>query len=87
VDDEDDEQSTQAERRPDRKENEQADMLASHEAGLPVLSGPPTQTDMAQMPDSERFDTGDVTSMDPSAQLFEDWLEDLGYFHNIFPSA
>lgn len=84
---EDDKQVNQTERRPGSKKNGQGDMLPSNKAGLPVLSYPPAQTVMAQMPDSERLDTGDVTLLDPGAQPFEDWLDDFGYFHNIFPSA
>lgn len=84
---EDEEQVNQTERRPASKKNGQGDMLASNEAGLPVLSDPLTQTVVAQMPDSQRPDTGDVPLLDPGGQLFEDWLDDLGYFHNIFPSA
>ncbi|KAJ5814848.1 hypothetical protein N7474_006625 [Penicillium riverlandense] len=68
----------------DNAENAQSNMLASDEAGLPALSSPSI---MAEMPDSERLDSGDVTLLDPGAQLFEDWLVDLGSFHNIFPSA
>lgn len=68
----------------DNDEIGQSNMLASNEANLPALSSPSI---MAEMPDSERIDTGDVTWLDPGAQLFEDWLVDLGSFHNIFPSA
>lgn len=86
-DEEDDEQVRQSERRPGSKANGQGDILASNEAGSPLLSGPRTQTVMAQMPDSERLDTEDVALLNLGSQLFEDWLDDLGCFHNIFPSA
>jgi hypothetical protein len=87
VDDEEDYAQARQTERPGDKENGQGDMLASNEARLPVLSGPATQTVTAQMPESERLDTGDATFLDSGAQPFEDWLDDLGYFHNIFPFA
>jgi hypothetical protein len=36
---------------------------------------------------SDELELGGVAIPDTSSQLFEDWLDEYGYFHNIFPSA
>jgi hypothetical protein len=33
------------------------------------------------------LELGDIAIPDTNLQLFEDWLDEFGYFHNIFPSA
>jgi hypothetical protein len=35
----------------------------------------------------EALELGAVAMPDSNLQLFEDWLDDYGYFHTIFPSA
>jgi hypothetical protein len=82
VDTVDDEQLGQ-----DTRPKGQSHVLASNESGLTVLPSETTQTAMAHMTDPGSLDTEEVTLLDPGAQLFEDWLVDLGSFHNIFPSA
>lgn len=48
---------------------------------------PTSQTPAPFALGSDDLDLGDVVISDTNLQLFEDWLDEFGYFHNIFPSA
>ncbi|KAL7947521.1 fungal-specific transcription factor domain-containing protein [Trichoderma barbatum] len=55
-----------------------------------VQAGFLAATTQASMPFelvSDDLELGNVAIPDTNLQLFEDWLDEFGYFHNIFPSA
>ncbi|RFU75565.1 cutinase transcription factor 1 beta [Trichoderma arundinaceum] len=47
----------------------------------------PAQTPIAYALGSDDLELEGVAIPDTNLQLFEDWLDEFGYFHNIFPSA
>lgn len=48
---------------------------------------PTTQASVPYELGTDDLGLGAVALPDPNLQLFEDWLDEYGYFHNIFPSA
>lgn len=48
---------------------------------------PVTQAPIPYALGTDDLELGGVAIPDTNLQLFEDWLDEFGYFHNIFPSA
>ncbi|KAM0247632.1 hypothetical protein ACHAQJ_009772 [Trichoderma viride] len=63
------------------------DGIADH-SSMAITTTADTQAGfLAYALDSDDLELGDIAIPDTNLQLFEDWLDEFGYFHNIFPSA
>ncbi|UKZ55674.1 hypothetical protein TrVGV298_009498 [Trichoderma virens] len=72
----------------------QDDSAAGHSSSIATTAGaqagflaPTTQPPIPYELGSNELELGGVAIPDTNLQLFEDWLDEYGYFHNIFPSA